>query len=182
MFFGFFFFSSRRRHTRFDCDWSSDVCSSDLFSSSGAPSLWDPESGNVRDAPVFHQESGRTTVPLKLLPYSAVAVVFDSQKPAEGRPHLTRSDAEVLETEVTGERLKVRVLTEAQGTVSMVAVYQGRSVTRSLPETERLKPVSLDGPWLLRPEGADKPPVSRALGSWTDDWPDYSGTGWYEKE
>src|SRR2546430_9393539 len=27
---GFFFFSSRRRHTRFDCDWSSDVCSSDL--------------------------------------------------------------------------------------------------------------------------------------------------------
>src|SRR5256886_10013766 len=26
----FFFFSSRRRHTRFDCDWSSDVWSSDL--------------------------------------------------------------------------------------------------------------------------------------------------------
>src|SRR5688572_23881498 len=24
-----FFFSSRRRHTSFDCDWSSDVCSSD---------------------------------------------------------------------------------------------------------------------------------------------------------
>src|SRR5882762_331174 len=29
-FFFFFFFSSRRRHTRFKCDWSSDVCSSDL--------------------------------------------------------------------------------------------------------------------------------------------------------
>src|SRR5256886_5556182 len=27
----FFFFSSRRRHTRFDCDWSSDVCSSNLY-------------------------------------------------------------------------------------------------------------------------------------------------------
>src|SRR5256886_4699846 len=27
----FVFFSSRRRHTRFDCDWSSDVCSSDLI-------------------------------------------------------------------------------------------------------------------------------------------------------
>src|SRR5256885_13224015 len=25
-----FFFSSRRRHTRLQCDWSSDVCSSDL--------------------------------------------------------------------------------------------------------------------------------------------------------
>src|SRR2546430_3912419 len=33
----FFFFSSRRRHTRFDCDWSSDVCSSDLpFDGTGA--------------------------------------------------------------------------------------------------------------------------------------------------
>src|SRR5688572_31637546 len=30
VYFFFFFFSSRRRHTRFDCDWSSDVCSSDL--------------------------------------------------------------------------------------------------------------------------------------------------------
>src|SRR5205085_7846501 len=30
----FFFFSSRRRHTRFDCGWSSDVCSSDLSSPS----------------------------------------------------------------------------------------------------------------------------------------------------
>src|SRR5690606_40900932 len=27
---GVFFFSSRRRHTRFSRDWSSDVCSSDL--------------------------------------------------------------------------------------------------------------------------------------------------------
>src|SRR5205085_4283428 len=30
-----FFFSSRRRHTRFDCDWSSDVCSSDLEACAG---------------------------------------------------------------------------------------------------------------------------------------------------
>src|SRR5690606_37696815 len=41
-----FFFSSRRRHTRFSRDWSSDVCSSDLwslvcrsFATSTAPSL-----------------------------------------------------------------------------------------------------------------------------------------------
>src|SRR5690242_21580888 len=30
IFFFFFFFSSRRRHTRLTCDWSSDVCYSDL--------------------------------------------------------------------------------------------------------------------------------------------------------
>src|SRR5690554_7623493 len=31
--YSFFFFSSRRRHTRCGRDWSSDVCSSDLHSS-----------------------------------------------------------------------------------------------------------------------------------------------------
>src|SRR5690606_19592465 len=31
VYFFYFFFSSRRRHTRFSRDWSSDVCSSDLY-------------------------------------------------------------------------------------------------------------------------------------------------------
>src|SRR5438477_5451646 len=34
----FFFFSSRRRHTRLTCDWSSDVCSSDLATRLNTPS------------------------------------------------------------------------------------------------------------------------------------------------
>src|SRR5579859_2188406 len=34
-----FFLSSRRRHTRFDCDWSSDVCSSDLAQAPPSPPL-----------------------------------------------------------------------------------------------------------------------------------------------
>src|SRR5260370_27087805 len=37
----FFFFSSRRRHTRFKCDWSSDVCSSDL----AGPPAYVPQQG-----------------------------------------------------------------------------------------------------------------------------------------
>src|SRR5438105_12992346 len=36
-FFLFFFFSSRRRHTRSTRDWSSDVCSSDLFGPTSRP-------------------------------------------------------------------------------------------------------------------------------------------------
>src|SRR5260370_12030229 len=35
-----FFFSSRRRHTRFKCDWSSDVCSSDLHLANHDVMLW----------------------------------------------------------------------------------------------------------------------------------------------
>src|SRR5947207_3802716 len=46
-----FFFSSRRRHTRSLCDWSSDVCSSDLFEAERqALALMDhPNIGRVLD-------------------------------------------------------------------------------------------------------------------------------------
>src|SRR5690606_40704116 len=39
----FFFFSSRRRHTRFSRDWSSDVCSSDLETLPEAPFYYNHE-------------------------------------------------------------------------------------------------------------------------------------------
>src|SRR6267142_5643798 len=39
----FFFFSRRRRHTRLTCDWSSDVCSSDLVLSG----LYRPDGGEI---------------------------------------------------------------------------------------------------------------------------------------
>src|SRR5690606_39629747 len=39
-----FFFSSRRRHTRFSRDWSADVCSSDLRRDTAVDLAWD-ESG-----------------------------------------------------------------------------------------------------------------------------------------
>src|SRR5690606_40390261 len=47
----FFFFSSRRRHTRFSRDWSSDVCSSDLghdVDDAGEAAFW----GTVHEEPV----------------------------------------------------------------------------------------------------------------------------------
>src|SRR2546430_7456423 len=40
----FFFFSSRRRHTRFDCDWSSDVCSSEVpYRHGSEPRMYRPD-------------------------------------------------------------------------------------------------------------------------------------------
>src|SRR5256886_6630993 len=45
----FFFFSSRRRHTRFDCDWSSDVCSSDLDGAKDTVPWFIAPNGPVRE-------------------------------------------------------------------------------------------------------------------------------------
>src|SRR6476661_9185259 len=57
----FFFFSSRRRHTRFKCDWSSDVCSSDLEDGMAElhqrASAWFAEQWMIEDA-VRHAVAG----------------------------------------------------------------------------------------------------------------------------
>src|SRR5207249_6835981 len=58
----FFFFSSRRRHTRSKRDWSSDVCSSDLF----------PAEGDLR----WRRRMDRAQV----------------RRRGDGRPHLTVGD------------------------------------------------------------------------------------------
>src|SRR6266566_3911016 len=62
----FFFFSSRRRHTRLQGDWSSDVCSSDLwlyaFSETGiAPRIvYEPRSPRQQLAYPKVSRDGRT--------------------------------------------------------------------------------------------------------------------------
>src|SRR5256885_7863084 len=63
----FFFFSSRRRHTRLQGDWSSDVCSSDLFARQWIGSL--PKQGG----PFYELSSLKTALR------------------AKGRIHLVRS-------------------------------------------------------------------------------------------
>src|SRR5215208_1336442 len=45
-----FFFSSRRRHTRWPRDWSSDVCSSDLVALNPLVSLDDFDNGDRTDS------------------------------------------------------------------------------------------------------------------------------------
>src|SRR3989338_2865730 len=54
-----FFFSSRRRHTRWNCDWSSDVCSSDLVGTRQDDAEVNQPSGQqVRDMRVNNDSSG----------------------------------------------------------------------------------------------------------------------------
>src|SRR6267143_6781939 len=53
----FFFFSSRRRHTRWNCDWSSDVCSSDLLGLPHEAQLVDLSDGETeRRVALLHGE------------------------------------------------------------------------------------------------------------------------------
>src|SRR6266478_726011 len=96
----FFFFSSRRRHTRFDCDWSSDVCSSDLRVAiarrtrrrepRGAPG-WATGHGD-RSPPRRPRRSGRVARPgLWRGPHRHPRAAAERRAPA--RPHALRASA-----------------------------------------------------------------------------------------
>src|SRR3989442_4549871 len=53
----FFFFSSRRRHTRCGRDWSSDVCSSDLFNVTIKKNVFDPREERPGSSACFDVET-----------------------------------------------------------------------------------------------------------------------------
>src|SRR5256885_2487222 len=77
MVFVFFFFSSRRRHTRLQGDWSSDVCSSDLET---GPAIGGVTSG-PRSQSSFRQRAG---VPLRASEYTTVSRPFRTSTGWEG--------------------------------------------------------------------------------------------------
>src|SRR2546430_12971984 len=58
------FFSSRRRHTRFDCDWSSDVCSSDLVPVRKSPTTTSGPSNGSRSISGFSASRDRKSTRL----------------------------------------------------------------------------------------------------------------------
>src|SRR5207247_4696377 len=109
-----FFFSSRRRHTRSTRDWSSDVCSSDLWGASGFASeamrrvFVDPEAPQrdaLQEAAKWIRTGGLVALPTDTLyglaadPFraDAVARVFTVKGRAEGRaPPLIAADADQI--------------------------------------------------------------------------------------
>src|SRR5437762_14259390 len=55
-----FFFSSRRRHTRYIGDWSSDVCSSDLYEGQPSHPVCHGVGARAHEPPYAHQAGNGT--------------------------------------------------------------------------------------------------------------------------
>src|SRR5207253_8127929 len=81
VFLWFFFFSSRRRHTRWPRDWSSDVCSSDLGALVG---LWaygiKTDNARAKEAGQLELETLANT----FLIYAPMQLIAGRQRPGEG--------------------------------------------------------------------------------------------------
>src|SRR5437588_4932907 len=132
----FFFFSSRRRHTRSLCVWSSDVCSSDLRATGAVRQPRGVLRVLLRDAGDQSLDPGRLGPPE--FRFLAVDVVHD-----------LRDDAEraIAEPEARHERL------EGAG-VPLVRVLGLEHVE---PELARPRPVPLGGDELELRLGVDEP-------------------------
>src|SRR6266480_1307570 len=108
----FFFFSSRRRHTRLTCDWSSDVCSSDLEARAFAkPSTVD----EVEEALAWARERG---LPIFTIGLGSNMLVAD-----EGVGALVlRLDGELASAETRGE-----LLIAGGGAANAVCLHRARA-------------------------------------------------------
>src|SRR5690606_39545756 len=107
-----FFFSSRRRHTRFSRDWSSDVCSSDLRSHGArvpgrlivSAKSWLSHPGVDRTAPILPW--GAPADVAKLSPTQASSLLL---------AHMARSEEHTSELQ-SRENLVCRLLLEKKNT------------------------------------------------------------------
>src|SRR6266571_6732656 len=86
-----FFFSSRRRHTRLTCDWSSDVCSSDL-SRAGCTPGWSTHEADgacgsgVPDVGAVRAPAARARAVARVVPLRCRRRSMDVQRPRRALP------------------------------------------------------------------------------------------------
>src|SRR6266536_6258693 len=129
----FFFFSSRRRHTRSTRDWSSDVCSSDLAGASTAAKAINP---GIRCYPVEPETADDTRQSLlkgeriSIPPPPTIADGLRVQSPGlltfpieqqNAEDVLTVSDQEIIET-MRFMLFRMKLLVEPSGAAAAAAV------------------------------------------------------------
>src|SRR5437764_5408014 len=88
MYISFFFFSSRRRHTRYIGDWSSDVCSSDLY---GTNYVYLVANRAINDGSFHHVAAVRSGTTLSLY----IDGNLDSQVTASGLANIRSEERRV---------------------------------------------------------------------------------------
>src|SRR4051812_1134628 len=122
----FFFFSSRRRHTRLTCDWSSDVCSSDLRDVTVTTTRGDGSTETATGIGAL-QVTAASTVPaiLSLSPSGGAAGTTEDVRISGGATHFAAGSTASFGAGVTVNSLTVQSPTSA---VAKVTVAPGAAI------------------------------------------------------
>src|SRR3712207_3175592 len=127
-----FFFSSRRRHTRYWRDWSSDVCSSDLLLAdeiNRAPA-------KVQSALLEVMQERQVTIGGQTFPVPSPFLVLATQNPIESEGTYPLPEAQV-------DRFLLKLLVDYPSTGEEAAVV-GRSLQGMAEVRERLTIADLE--------------------------------------
>ncbi len=81
------------------------------------PELWNPETGDITAAPVWHEENGRTVVPLPFGPSGSVFVVFRAKAPGDHLVAVERDGPPVAEA--PSKAVDLRILKAVYGAFPM---------------------------------------------------------------
>src|SRR5256885_9881204 len=111
-----FFFSSRRRHTRLQGDWSSDVCSSDLTSAARTPTR---TTHGVGPRPATHRCAGTSRTPTA----AVCATRLSCTGPTASRPGVRRSEEHTSELQ-SPCNLVCRLLLEKKKTLRVLSIIR----------------------------------------------------------
>jgi hypothetical protein len=163
-----------------------DVAALCAFRVSGkVPQLWNPETGEIADAPVYEEQEGRVEVPLRLPPSGSLFVLFRKASPPTGHAVSAKwSGVPFTETlAVTGNGYELRATAPGALEIQTASGKTLHAVIGKLPP-----PLALDGSWRLDfpPKlGAPEEITLGKLASWTEH-PEsgvkyFSGTAVYHK-
>ncbi len=163
------------------------------------PELWNPETGEMHDCPVYRSVDGGTEVPVSLQPQGSVFVVF--RKKAEGDNIVSvklgdkrlfplsagKSETEDVPVNILTFKDKKDVLLSSKEGSYTIQTAKGKSEKVNLEKVP--DPIEITGSWEIRFPYGWGAPVSKTfpkLISWTDDPDDgikyFSGIATYYKE
>jgi len=165
----------RGRDTVFLLNNESDrtVTTTATFPARGVPELHDPRTGSATAATAYDGSA----VPLTLLPYETLGVVFrDGARP---RPHLTDGTLPASRVTADARTMRATVTAAAPGSYPLTGTANGRTYRGTVRVDDPLAPIPVAGPWTVRLEKDGSVPQQRPLGSWTTFDPTFSGSGGY---
>lgn len=152
-----------------------------------APELWDAQTGEIRPAPIWREENGRTIVPIQFGPADSMFVIFRHNN--SGAQHLASAHSDVphelwrVDKNSKGE---FSVTTETNGNFDLQTA-DGKTVRITMNDLSA--PSEVSGSWQLSfpPNwGAPDSITLDKLISWSEHTNDgvkyFSGTATYEKE
>ena len=148
------------------------------------PELWQAEDGTTTDAPVWHEQDGRTHVDLHLKGVQTIFVVF--RKPASTAVHITALDAHGANAVVVMKRPGVPVLRSASPVTTEVVYSSGKKRAVTLTPDPA---VELAGDWAVTFDPKLGAPFTKTLPNLIDfSQPDikevkyFSGSATYRKQ